>query len=283
MKLSKKIASIFCLLLVLALSACGQRTPVDPHAGMIQVYNGIDKAWVRPWSGAAESGFTEADFSTGEDGVITYTGTQYCVEQGVDVSYFQGDIDWNAVAASGVSFAYIQAGFRGYESGEIRADMRYEQNAAAALAAGLEIGFYFFSQAVTPEEAAEEAQWLLEAAEPFDATLPFAFDWEAQTASDGGEVRTEGMLGSEMTACAAAFCETIRDAGKVPAVYGNRWQGYYDYDLSRLGDAELWISAPGTWDDFHYAHSIWQYTYEGSVPGIPNPVDRNLRYLPITE
>ena len=283
MKVSKKITSIFFLFLALSLSACGQRTPPDPHAGMIQVYNGVDRAWVRPWQDAEASGFAEEDFSVGEDGVVTYTGTRFCVEQGVDVSYFQGEIDWAAVAASGVSFAYIQAGYRGYENGEIRADLRCEQNAVNARAAGLEIGLYFSSQAVTPEEAEEEARWLLDAASGLDVTLPLAYDWEAQTASDGGKVRTAGMLGTEMTACAAAFCETIRDAGKTPAVYANRWQGYYDYDLSRLGDAELWISAPGDWDDFHYAHSVWQYTYEGSVPGIPNPVDRDLRFLPITE
>ena len=75
----------------------------------------------------------------------------------------------------------------------------------------------------------------------------------------------------------------FRDGGYTPCVYANRWQGYYDYDLSQLADADLWISAPGTWDDFYYAHTIWQYSYEGHVEGISAAVDRNLRFLPITE
>ena len=288
MKKYAEISWITALLLAVSLlSACGlvrDPEPVDPHAGMIEVYNGAGSAWVRPWDGVAVSAFTDSDFAADESGGVTYTGTQFRVQQGVDVSYYQGEIDWSAVAASGVEFAYIRAGFRGYGDGGIFTDERFRENAAAARAAGLEIGLYFFSQAVSPEEAEEEARWLLDAAGEFDVTLPLCFDWEAQTVVFGEtKARTDGMLGGEMTACAAAFCKTIREAGYVPCVYANRWQGYYDYDLSQLADAELWISAPGTWDDFYYAHAIWQYSYEGSVPGISASVDRNLRFLPITE
>jgi len=271
------------MLLAVLLAGCVRQAPADPHAGMIEVYNGAAHAWVRPWQDVPESAFTQDDFAQNDDGSVTYTGTRFCIEQGVDVSNFQGEIDWSAVAASGIQFAYIQAGYRGYTDGEIHADLRCAQNAENARAAGLEIGLYFFSQAVTPEEAEAEAQWLLETASAFDVTLPLAFDWEVVDGVPEKEVRTAGMLGSEMTACAAAFCDAIRAAGKTPAVYANRWQGYYDYDLSQLNDAALWISAPGSWDDFYYAHTFWQYSYEGSVPGISTPVDRNLRFLPITE
>ena len=287
MKQMRKITCAAALLLaVLLFAGCGlmrPTEPTDPHAGMVEVYNGASSAWIRPWDGAALSDLEELDFSVSGDGAVTYTGTRYRAVQGVDVSYYQGEIDWNAVAASGVSFAYIRAGYRGYGSGEIYADERFAVNAAAARAAGLDVGVYFFSQAVTPEEAEEEARWLLDAASAYDVTLPFGFDWEPQAASDGETVRTDGMLGAEITACAAAFCKTVREAGYTPCVYANRWQGYYDYDLSQLTDAELWISAPGTWDDFYYAHSIWQYSYEGTVPGITTAVDRDLRFLPITE
>ena len=277
--------TIAFLLACVLLTGCAVREPEekDPHAGMIEVFNGAENAWVRPWEGVEQSGLTEEDFSVGDDGAVQYTGTRFRAAQGVDVSYFQGEIDWNAVAAAGVEFAYIRAGFRGYVSGELRTDERFEANAEAARAAGLEVGLYFFSQAVTPEEAEEEAQWLLDAASRFDVTLPLAFDWEPLASSDGDAVRTDGMLGEEITACAAAFCDTIRAAGRTPAVYANRWQGYYEYDLSKLGDAELWISAPGTWDDFYYAHTIWQYSYTSKIPGIETAVDRNLRFLPITE
>ena len=281
----KKPVILALVAAMLLLSGCGllrRGEPVDPHAGMVQVFDGAQKAWVRPWDGAALSNLTEEDFAAAEDGTVNYSGTHFRVQQGVDVSYYQGEIDWNAVAASGVEFAYIRAGFRGYTSGEIFADERWEQNAQAARAAGLEIGLYFFSQAVTAEEAEEEARFLLDAAAAYDVTLPLAYDWEPQNGSDEEDVRTAGMYGAEMTACAAAFCRTIREGGYTPAVYANRWQGYYEYDLSQLSDAELWISAPGTWDDFYYAHAIWQYSYDGSVPGINATVDRDLRFLPIT-
>lgn len=287
MKKSAKILRAAVLLLAVSLlSACGlarDPEPVDPHAGMVEVYNGANSDWIRPWDGVAQSALTQEDFAADENGVVTYTGTQFRVQQGVDVSYYQGEIDWNAVAASGVEFAYIRAGYRGYVDGGIIRDERLDANAAAARAAGLEIGLYFFSQAVSPEEAEEEAEWLLEAAQDFDVSLPFVFDWEAQAGTGESTPRTSGMLGGEITACAAAFCATIREAGYTPCVYANRWQGYYDYDLSQLSDAELWISAPGNWDDFYYAHAIWQYSYEGQVPGISTAVDRNLRFLPITE
>lgn len=279
-------AWIAALLAALALlSGCGLRNAPqpDPHQNQIQVYDGSGTVWVTPWKDVAPSDWTQDEFRLNDDGSVDYTGTRYCMQQGVDVSYFQGEIDWNAVAAAGVEFAYIRAGYRGYVDGGIYADERFEQNAAGALAAGLEVGVYFFSQAVTPEEAAEEARWLLEHTSGYDMTLPYAFDWEAQVAQDDDPVRTEGMLGAEMTACAVAFCDEIRAAGKTPAVYANRWQGYYDYDLSQLTGAELWISAPGDRDDFYYAHSIWQYSYTGTVPGISASVDRNLRFLPITE
>ena len=287
MKVSTKKTIVIALLAAaLLLSGCAllrDRTPSDPYAGMVEVFNGANRAWIRPWDGVEISTFEETDFSVEDSGAVTCSVVEYRVEQGVDVSYFQGEIDWNAVAASGVRFAYIRAGYRGYVDGGLYADERFAENAAGARAAGLEVGAYFFSQAVTPEEAEEEAQWLLDAVEGFDVTLPLGFDWEAQVSGDDDAVRTDGMLGSEITACAVAFCDVIRGAGRTPIVYANRWQGYYDYDLTRLGDAALWISAPGAWDDFYYAHMIWQYTYEGTVPGISTVVDRDLRYIPVTE
>jgi len=285
MKIQRKtIWILLTALLFTLLSGCGRFQPepsTDPHAGMVEVYTGAGTTWVRPWKGVARSDLQETEFSAAGDGTVTYTGTSYRAEQGVDVSYFQGEIDWETVAASGISFAYIRAGFRGYISGEICVDERFGENAAAARAAGLEVGLYFFSQSVTPEEAAEEAQWLLDAAAAYDVTLPLAYDWEPDPGA-GEAARTDGMYGAEITACAVAFCETIREAGREPAVYASRWQGYYDFDLSQLADAALWISAPGDWDDFYYAHAIWQYSCSGTVPGIEGIVDRDLRYLPIT-
>lgn len=150
-------------------------------------------------------------------------------------------------------------------------------------------GLYFFSQAVTPEEAAEEAaeeaQWLVDAARDYKIDMPLVFDWEnidQSTVAAGDTVRTAEMTGEDVTACAAAFCETVTAAGYDAAVYGNRWQGYYDYDFAQLGDYAFWVSAPGTADDFYYAHDFWQYSYDGTVPGVSGSVDRDLWFVPIT-
>lgn len=156
---------------------------------------------------------------------------------------------------------------------------------AGACAAGLRVGLYFFSQAVTPEEAAEEAQWLVDAARDYKIDMPLVFDWEnidQSTVAAGDTVRTAEMTGEDVTACAAAFCETVTAAGYDAAIYGNRWQGYYDYDFAQLGDYAFWVSAPGTADDFYYAHDFWQYSYDGTVPGVSGSVDRDLWFVPIT-
>lgn len=144
---------------------------------------------------------------------------------------------------------------------------------------------YFFSQAITPEEAAEEAQWLVDAAQDFRIDMPLVFDWEnidPSSVASGDTVRTAEMTGEDVTACAAAFCAAVEAAGYDAAVYGNRWQGYYDYDFTQLRDYAFWVSAPGTADDFYYAHDFWQYSYQGTVPGITGHVDRDLWFVPIT-
>ena len=152
---------ITAVLILALLSGCSMlREPeqTDPHAGMIEVNNGAATVWVRRWDGVEQSMLTQEEFSAAEDGTVTYTGTRFRAEQGIDVSYFQGEIDWSAVAASGVRFAYIRAGYRGYVSGEICADERFEANAAGAKAAGLYIGAYWYSYAYSVADAEKEAK-----------------------------------------------------------------------------------------------------------------------------
>ena len=209
---------------------------------------------------------------------LRYESSTVTSQIGIDVSAHQQDIDWQAVADSGIAFAVIRAGYRGYGKGSIVEDDRFRQNVAGARAAGLHVGLYFFSQAVTPEEAAEEAQ-------DYQIDMPLVFDWEnidQSTVAAGDTVRTAEMTGEDVTACAVAFCETVTAAGYDAAVYGNRWQGYYDYDFTQLKDYAFWVSAPGTADDFYYAHDFWQYSYDGTVPGISGSVDRDLWFVPIT-
>lgn len=271
-----RLTALFLLLaMMLSLTACREK---DPNEGKVEVYNGQAWDWITPWEGVEASTLTEQDFYSPDAGeTVRYTGDAFRVQEGIDVSYYQGDVDWKAVAADGIEFAMIRAGYRGYTDGYISRDTCFLENAAGALAAGLEIGLYLFSQATTPEEAREEAQWLVDAASDYDVTLPLVFDWEPIT---DYEARTDGMMGAEITACAEAFCDTVRAAGYTPGVYFSAWQGYYDYDLGALSDAEFWVSQIGSWDEFYYAHGMWQYTFSGRVDGITSQVDRDLRYVP---
>lgn len=149
------LAVLLAAAMTFALAGC---SPRELHIGQVEVNTGVNTAWITPARGVDKFDIPASDFSAGADGSVTYTGTAYRVLQGIDVSTFQQDIDWQAVADSGIAFAVIRAGYRGYGKGSIVEDDRFRQNVAGARAAGLHVGLYFFSQAVTPEEAAEEAQ-----------------------------------------------------------------------------------------------------------------------------
>ena len=242
----------------------------------MQVESGYGvKMWVRELEGVPVSGFTAEDF--GEDGA--YLGTDYRVTRGIDVSEHQGEIDWEAVAASGVEFAMIRAGYRGYgEAGTLREDLFFQANMDGALANGIAVGVYFFSQALNAEEAAEEAAFLLELLEPYGPgalALPVYFDWEDITHDTA---RTNGLDGETITDCALAFTDAMETAGYAAGVYAYRYLGYFQYDLTRLAGLSLWIGAVGDWPDFYYAHELWQYSIEGDLPGIDGNVDLDLRF-----
>lgn len=260
--------------MLLALAACGEPEP-DPHEGMAYVNTGANWEWIYPAEGVAVSDFTQDDFTTNADGLPEYTGDAYDTRLGVDVSFYQGEIDWEAVAADGVEFAMIRCGYRGSESGTIVVDEQFENNIEGALAAGLDVGVYFFSQSTGAIEAAEEANFVLDLISGYDITMPVAFDWEPLEGS-----RAEDIDRSELTASAVVFCEMVKDAGYTPCVYLYRYTGYYEYMMERLADYELWVGALGSWPDFYYRHMLWQFSMTGRVDGIDADVDLDYQFIP---
>lgn len=207
-------------------------------------------------------------------GYMTYAGGA-AGHLGIDVSSHQKEIDWQQVAAAGVEFAIIRVGYRGYTQGTINEDSCFRQNIEGALAAGLKVGVYFFSQAVTVAEALEEARYTLRLIQGYPITFPVVFDWEEQ---DKDTSRTQGTDEEVVTACAIAFCETVKAAGYTPMFYASPSKAY-KLDLGYLSGYPFWL-AHYTKDmvptSYKYHFDIWQFTSKGSVPGIEGNVDMNI-------
>lgn len=225
-----------------------------------------------PLEGMPLNPYDKEAFSLDEKGRVVYA---HGAKAGIDVSTHQKDVDWQAVAEDGIEFAMLRLGHRGYSEGGLFLDQTFEQNLRGALDAGLEVGVYFFSQAITPEEAVEEAEYVLECLDGQELRFPVAFDWES---IPGDEARTDGLDGAAMTRCAAAFCERIKDAGYRPAVYFNQTQGYLHYDLRDLTDYGLWLAEYSAAPDFYYHFDLWQYSHTGRVNGIQGDVDMDLAF-----
>ena len=207
---------------------------------------------------------------------ITYETEALTALQGIDVSSHQGEIDWKQVADSGIDFAIIRAGFRGYGTqGSLNVDERFHTNMKGALDAGLEVGVYFFSQATDVNEAEEEARLLLRELEGYEVTFPVIFDWERIQDS---AARTNAVTGKTITLMAETFCAQIEQAGYLPGVYFNQDMGYLELELGRLADYPFWLAEYDARPNFHYSFDLWQYSSSGTIPGIETPVDLNLSF-----
>ncbi len=203
----------------------------------------------------------------------SYSGTEDAAV-GIDVSAYQYDIDWQAVAESGIDFAMIRVGFRGWgSSGSLNVDKYAMQNLRGAADAGLDVGVYFFSQAISTEEALEEAELVLSIIKDYDITYPVVFDWEE---IGNSYARTNGMKTDLLTDCAITFCDRIAEAGYTPMVYYYKYLGLVKYDLTRLQDYDIWFAQYADVPNYPYDFQMWQYTSEGTVPGIVNDTDMNI-------
>ena len=194
---------------------------------------------------------------------------------GIDVSEFQGEeIDWEQVRKSGVEFAIIRVGYRAYgESGDIVMDAMYEQNIEGALNAGLDVGVYFFSQAISAAEAVEEAEFVLENVKKYDITGPVVYDTEAIKWDDA---RTDENTKQEFTNYCKVFCDTVSHAGYDPMIYSNiEWMAF-TLDMEELSEYDFWYADYFDAPQCPYDYKIWQYSENGVVPGINANVDLNL-------
>lgn len=201
---------------------------------------------------------------------------------GIDVSEFQGeDIDWKQVRESGIEFVIIRLGYRAYgETGELVLDDMFDRNMQGALDAGLDVGVYFFSQAITPGEAVEEAEFILEHVRGYEIDGPIVYDTEE---IKGDTARTDNNTRQEFTNYCKVFCDTIEQAGYDPMIYANmKWMAF-TLDMEQLADYDFWYA------DYHdvpqcpYEYEIWQYSETGAVPGINANVDLNVWFQKSSE
>ncbi len=226
--------------------------------------------------GVKKHNYSEENFVETDDGEMQYIENGTVVShKGIDVSKYQGDIDWAAVASDGVEYAFVRLGLRGYGSGKLVLDEYFDQNMRGAKEAGIKTGVYFFTQAVTVEEAIEEADYVLENITGYDVSYPVVFDVEMIVNDDG---RANGLSQKDRTDITIAFCDRIKAAGFTPMIYGNVKCFTKLLDMTRLNDYEKWYAFYDDYMYMPYEVGIWQYTEKGKVAGINTGVDLNISY-----
>lgn len=192
---------------------------------------------------------------------------------GIDVSKWNGTIDWNQVKASGIEYVIIRCGYRGSSKGALIEDPKYKVNIDGATKAGLKVGVYFFSQAVDEVEAVQEASMVLSLVKGYKISYPIFLDVEAS----GG--RADNISKETRTAVCKAFCQTIQNSGYTAGIYANKTWLTSKIDTSQLGSYKIWLAQYAAQPTYTGRYEIWQYKDSGSVPGISGHVDLNLSYL----
>ena len=230
----------------------------------------------------------EGDFHW-ENGRLVYDGRAFKTRFGIDVSAYQNrasgeskTIDWDAVRDDGVDFVMVRVGYRGTgQAGTLNQDEFYAQNIDGAMAAGLETGVYFFAQAITVEEAIEEADFVIELLRDHEIDGPVAYDWEMHDSS----YRVYGTSPEMATACAIAFCERIKEAGYTPMIYAGQYVSYIKYDQGAISQYLSWYpeyksdKSEKLYPTFYYQMDYWQFSSNCYVNGIGGRVDGNLHFF----
>lgn len=226
-----------------------------------------------------ESGI--AMFSTGYTHASQFDG--YEIRDGIDVSSHQSSINWKKVKDSGIDFAILRVGFRGYgASGTLNIDTHFKENIKEAQQYGVEVGVYFFSQAITEQEAIDEANYVLNRIKGYQLQLPVVMDYEYASDASGriGRLHNAKLSKSTMTKICRAFCKTIKASGYTPMLYANKQMLEQDLNAAEIAkDYKIWLAHYTTSTPYAGTYEFWQYTDKGSVSGIYGNVDRDFWYI----
>lgn len=208
---------------------------------------------------------------------ISYDDGTYTIRHGIDVSHHQGAIDWEKVKADGYDFAILRCAYRSYgQAGELCEDREFAGYIDGAHKTGIDVGVYFFSQAISEEEAVEEADYVLDLLKERKIELPITYDPESIRED---EARTDDLTGEQATKNTIAFCERIKKAGYEPMVYSNMvWEADY-LDMSQIEQYPKWYADYEKIPQTPYDFTFWQYSEKGNVDGISGPVDLDVWFV----
>lgn len=197
---------------------------------------------------------------------------------GVDISKQSGSVNFMGLKAAGVDYVMIRLGGRGYSTGQISLDENFKENIEGAIAEGLDVGIYFYSQAINQEEAIQEANFVVQNLDPYRGSIkyPIAFDMEF-VAND--ESRIDGLSREDRTSIAASFLEGVKAAGYIPMFYGNKEWLIKEIDLAKLQDYDVWLSQDTDIPDYPYQYAMWKYTSTGVVNGIKGDANLNICFI----
>ncbi len=201
---------------------------------------------------------------------------------GVDISKHTGKVYFPSLKAAGVDYVMIRLGSRGYSTGQITLDENFKENIEGAIEAGLDVGIYFYSQAVSQDEAVQEANFVVQNLEPYRAHVKYPVAFNMGFVSND-KSRIEGLGREDKTAVTVSFLDAVRAAGYVPMIYGDKEWLIKEVDLTKLQDYDVWLSQEEEIPDYPYRYAMWQYNTDGVLNGIDGGADLNICFVSYSE
>ena len=293
--MKRRISVILCFVILFAAALCGCNsqnntdatratastdTTVKTTGNKIHIDDSsLGEIWITELDGVPVNTLNNDNFSADSNFKYYSENGKPASIEGIDVSSHTGDIDWQKVKDSGIDFAMIRIGGRGYgDSGQLYTDEKAIEFINGAKDAGLKVGGYFFSQAINDDEALEEADYVKKVLGDIELDFPVAYDWEI---IKNETARTDTVSASQATKCARIFCDRIKELGYTPLIYSPSRELYFKYDLTQLADIDIWYCEYANVPTFYYQFSMWQYSESGTVDGIDGNVDLNICFTNI--
>lgn len=211
-----------------------------------------------------------------ENGMLVYKESKRESIKGVDLSKYNGTVDFTKLKDAGVGFAMLRLGSRGYGSGKITLDDKFVEYAQNAQVAGIPIGAYFYSQAVNEIEAVEEANYIVGAISGFNVKYPVAIDIERVS---GDEARTDKLTNSARTAIVKLFCDTVKGYGYKPVIYASSEMLVGGLNIEELQDYDVWLADEKVPTEYPYRFGMWQYNTKGHIEGITGDIDLDISFI----